>query len=419
MRKNIALKMLAPMLFLSILYFAFAKVEINCSVFLFGENDWIMTGVNSHCIEEVARVRQYCGGSKINFVPTQFFVDTNSDTIPEYFATKSGLEYYTINKTNIANFEKGLVNCFNFATISGFKTIEITPHLDDGTGGSEWRNAVVMNPLARYDGVYSYYDIMINPIVVALSKVYTNNPNINIYLALEGEMNLMLISYPDKWLKMLNVIRCMLPSGSKVGVSVNFNKLCGMNYCDQNKIKQYNIPAIQNLFTSIDFLGMSSYPSINNIQNLQEFQNGVFALSDEFKLFGLDISQFPDNGIEIHFSEFGIGGSTCAGNEFPATNISHITQCPYFGVFGPYSLKTDPWKSSQMKGFQIYYYKQLSRWVSQGTGPTFKVNAIYLWNVASWDVTGIYHESSSVEGSYRNYDVVSLLKSFNDDNVVP
>jgi hypothetical protein len=85
--------------------------------------------------------------------------------------------------------------------------------------------------------------------------------------------------------------------------------------------------------------------------------------------------------------------------------------CPWFGIHGPFQRETNPWQSAVMKKFQTYYYQQLSRWVEGGTDRIFPIDAIYIWNVASWDVAGIYKDSSSVNGTYRNEAVVQILKN--------
>lgn len=396
------------------------KIELSCSVFLFGENDWLLKKGRNNCIDEVLRVRELCGGTKINFVPTLFFIDRNKDYVPESFATKEGLTYYATNETNILNFVRGMRACFKRAIRENFQVIEITPHLDDGTGGGQWRNTIVMNPLYKYDGTYSYYDIMIKPLTFALKTAMTATQEIPVHFSLQGEMNQMLISHPLKWTRLVKIVRCMLPSGSKVGVSVNFNKLCGFNDCSSTG--SYNTTNVQTLFTSIDFLGMSSYPSISSmteLQNPRSFANGLKTLAWEFKVFNIDLTTFKDKNIALHLSEFGIGGSSCAGNGFPAQTGDQALPCPWFGVFGVYNPRTNPWETQEMKSFQDYYYTQLIKWLSNGSDPELPIEAIYIWNVASWDVAGIYKDSTSTLGTYQNPSVVKKIKAYNGQNVIP
>jgi hypothetical protein len=405
---------------LCLISYATCKIELSCSVFLFGENDWLLKNGTNNCIQEVVRVRDFCGGTKINFVPTLFFVDKNQDSVPEYFATKEGLTYYATNQTNMINFVRGMRACFKRTLQEGFQLIEITPHLDDGTGGGQWRNTIIMNPLAKYDGTYSYYDIMIKPLVYSLKRAMEDTIVKPVNFALQGEMNQMLISYPLKWLKLVKIVRCMLPTNSKVGVSVNFNKLCGFSYCSNQH--RYSTQSIQKLFTSIDFLGMSSYPSMSNtneLKNLNSFANGLRTLAGEFKVFNIDLTTFKQRNIALHFSEFGIGGSSCTGNGFPARDGNQALPCPWFGIFGVYNPQTNPWETNEMKTFQDYYYQQLIRWISNGSDPILPIEAVYVWNVASWDVAGIYKDSTTINGTYQNPAVIKKIKAYNDDNIIP
>jgi hypothetical protein len=271
-----------------------------------------------------------------------------------------------------------------------------------------------MNPLYKYDDTHSYYDVMIRPLVIALrSAMQKENKQVLVNFALQGEMNRMLMNHPLKWLKLANIVRCMLPKrGSKVGVSVNFNKLCGYDVCDPNVMK--TLPSIQRLFSSVDFIGMSSYPSMSAPDDPSRFANGIKSLSEEFKGLGMNLSKLQQNGISLHFSEFGIGGATCSGNGNPASTGIQATPCPWFGMFGTFDPDTNPWRTQSMYDFQTFYFSQLIEWVKGGTDPRYPVDVVYLWNVASWDVAGIYHDSFSSNGTYKNKDAMGLIKKYND-----
>jgi hypothetical protein len=411
------------MLFLSVFALlmssAFAKVEVSCTVFLYGENDWLINPKThtSNCLNEVLRVRNYCGGSKLNFVVTQFWFDNNGDMMPNGFGTKNGYNYVAINPTKINAFRSSMTTCIRYAINQKFTTLAVTPHLDDGSGKGGWRNALVMNPLQRYGGKYSYYDIMIKPMVDALKGAIGNNKNIHIYFSMQGEMNLMLWKYPVEWLRMAKAVKFMLPNNAKTGISVNFNKLCGNEYCNNKNVQ--NVANSQKLVKSVDFIGLSAYPSVPVTVHGDDFLNSANALANEFKSLGVDLRQVARSGVEIVFSEFGIGGANC--QKKPARIPKDAVSCPFYGVFGTYKGVNDPWKSPVMKNFIKMYYGNLVKWAKAGTGSgnNFKISQIYIWNVASWDVTGIYHDSYSRDGSYKSQDVVNILKNWNDKNIVP
>jgi hypothetical protein len=41
------------------------------------------------------------------------------------------------------------------------------------------------------------------------------------------------------------------------------------------------------------------------------------------------------------------------------------------------------------------------------------VSSVFIWSMASWDVLGVYPESTTQEGSYRDPDVVAALSGYN------
>jgi hypothetical protein len=398
-----------------------SRIQVSCSVFLYGENDWLIENRTNNCVTYVQRVREFCGGDRINFVPTLFFVDNDNDDIPEYYSTKQGLVYYEINNTNTQNFKEGMAVCFKEAISQKFKVIELTPHLDDGTGKGKWRNTIIMNPLEKYSGKSSYYSAMIQPLLHAFFTATNNKKtSINLNFALQGEMNRMLMYHPKQWLKLARFVRCFLPTKkSKVGVSVNFNKLCGMKECS-DVLNELDLLAISNLFYGVDFVGMSSYSSMTDFKDTSNFANGISVLTDEFRLLEIDLKNYSGKGIDIHFSEFGIGGASCAGNNFIAKTSKEALPCPWFGIHGKFDEMTNPWRTKLMNTFQADYYAQFIRWVATETDNlVYPVKEIYIWNVASWDVTGIYKDSSNENGTYQNKKVVDMLKSYNNENILP
>lgn len=413
--------MTSIILFVSYILATQAKTEISCSVFLYGENDWYINPLTkqSKCINQVARVREYCGGSKLNFVPTLFWFDYNNDMVPEAYGTKFNLDYILANDTNIKIYRDGMSKCIQYAIQQKFTTIAVTPHLDDGSGKGGWRNALILNPLQKYDGKYSYYDVVIKPLVDAFKFATGTNTNVQIYFAMQGEMNLMVWKYPMEWLRMLKAVKCLLPNNPKTGISLNFNKMCGMNSCDLANVNTtLNITGAQLLMNNIDFLGISSYPEVTPELTTSEFQGSAFILEGELRMMGIEIQEVlrMNPNMEFHFSEFGIGGAGCDSQLAP--NVASAGRCPFFGVFEQYKEKTDPWKSLEMKTYLAKYYTRAVQWAAAGTGPTFKVSQVYVWNVASWDAMGIYHDSTSISGTYRNMDVVRVVKDWNDKGIV-
>lgn len=397
-----------------------SHVEISCSAFLYGDNDWkvntTVVPIASNCINEVLLVRRNCGGTKINFVVTQFWLDALRNGNITGYGTKYGEYVVPINNTLVSSMVRGMYACFLTAVANGFTTLEITPHVDDGSNTGAWRNTLSMNPLQKYDGVYSYYDTTVQPIVLALNAVLKSNPNTKVYLSLQGEMNLMLWKFPREWHRIIKGLRCIMPRTVKLGLSLNYNKLCG-DYCNSQQLSTFNMADIAQLLNDIDFLGMSSYPTTSAFPSPSDFGNAARALASEFTLFHFDLLAWSNNPAkEFHFSEFGVGGKACDGRV--ATTPDMAVACPFYGIEGDFKAITNPWGPTHMQSWLGSYYGQLATWASQGTGPDIKVTAIYVWNVASWDVMGIYHASTSVEGSYKSDAVVRIVKKWNDHKIV-
>jgi hypothetical protein len=391
------------------------RVEISCSVFLYGANDW-KYDKTSNCVESVKRVRTNCGGKRINFVPTAHWIDTNRDFIPEGFAYKWQNNVVTVTKKLIDEMQEGVTICFDYALKSGFDTIEITPHLDDGLLQGAWRNALILNPFGRYSGSFSYFDIMIQPLARALRRVSTSRTKI--YFSVQGEMNKMVVTYPKEMLQTLKQAKLIIGNRPivKGGISLNFNKLCGMNACDPTKI---NVKELQNLFQQIDFMGMSSYPSTNAFPRPYEFSGAIKSLAEELLMVGVDLRKWlKQDKHELHFSEFGIGGGTCESGNCVANTFKDATNTPYYGIFGDYKRGTDPWIRPQMGAMLTNYYKQLIKWANEVPKYEFPVSSVFLWNVASWDITGIYHTDTTTEGTYKQPYISFLIKQWNNNGII-
>ncbi len=387
----------------------FANIDLSCSVFLYGVNDWNITNKHSNCMNMVSKVRDFCGGTSVNFVITQHWLDYNNDYIPDRFCFIVGDNCKPVDKYLVNEFTKTLSICFDHAIKKGFKTIAITPHLDDGMRKGGWRNVLDMHPTKKNYG-FSYSDIMLSPIATALKR-----KNIKVRFALQGEMNKMIVKYPTVWLSLSKTYKKQIGGkDTKIGISMNFNKLCGMNAC--SKRDNIDFHELRKLFSEIDFIGISSYPSMNTNIPLDEFQNCVFIFEQELSVVGISLRNILKNpNKEFHFSEFGIGGGTCG--YMPgcvAVTPGQALKTPYYGIHGPYSKQRDPWNNNVMRNFIRYYYKQTVKWVSQKTGPVYRVHYIFIWNVASWDITGIYHPSTTSEGSYRDIEIVKTLKNWNN-----
>lgn len=48
-----------------------------------------------------------------------------------------------------------------------------------------------------------------------------------------------------------------------------------------------------------------------------------------------------------------------------------------------------------------------------GGGSRYRVDGLYLWSLASWDVQAIHYASSSSEGSYRDPIIAATITQHN------
>jgi hypothetical protein len=111
------------------------------------------------------------------------------------------------------------------------------------------------------------------------------------------------------------------------------------------------------------------------------------------QLFGVDLAVLTTNaGKELIFSEFGCGGGASVSGETPARSVSEAIATPYYGVFGAYTRRLDPWDNHLPRERVISATQQLLRkwygtvmlWLQRKGGPTYRVDHVFIWNLNSW-----------------------------------
>ena len=63
--------------------------------------------------------------------------------------------------------------CLKYAVDLGFD-VAFTPHLDDGLNNGAWRNAMLINPLQKHQGM-SYFDVVLKPLADAMAATIQQN----------------------------------------------------------------------------------------------------------------------------------------------------------------------------------------------------------------------------------------------------
>jgi hypothetical protein len=139
-------------------------------------------------------------------------------------------------------------------------------------------------------------------------------------------------------------------------------------------------------------------------------QNSAFNVGNALATLanGVSLSSLAKSGkLELHYSEFGVGGGVNGLAEIAASADACAKQ-PWAGIIGSYSSSMDPWKRSDLSAFRDGFYDRAIGWLSSPGSATYDIKEVFVWCMASWDVFGIYPDSSSPSGSYKD---MSVLKS--------
>eukprot|EP00879_Flechtneria_rotunda_P026552 GHRR01028322.1.p1 GENE.GHRR01028322.1~~GHRR01028322.1.p1 ORF type:complete len:407 (+),score=78.90 GHRR01028322.1:202-1422(+) len=330
--------------------------ELSSTVSLFRlseltEQEYIDGKTASRCEHMVDRAG-LTGSSKINFMVNQYFVDNNEDLVPDYYCYKpdASKECVMFTQDIIERWTEAFKPCLKYAVDTMGFSIAFTPHLDDGGTTGQWRNAMLINPLAKYGG-FSYTEIMLMPLTAAMANALMANTLV--WFALQGEMSAMVYHYPVEHMRLLPWAKQQIlgnnqgwASNVRIGLSTNYNKLCGRETCTPGNVitAMYNLPAIQQLYNAVDFVGISCYPHYNGV--LKDFEHNIQQYDSELQAFGLNLAELLTTGAkEFHCSEFGLGGGTDQSGHFPARTAEEAGQYPYFGVFSSYTRARDPWRN--------------------------------------------------------------------------
>ncbi len=327
----------------------------------------------------------------VNIVINQY-VNLKSKTVQNYCYKYKDNSCSDINDEIIKNFEKELTKCIDQLVKNDIE-ITILPHIDD-KNGEKWRNEISYNPTTKLKG-YNYSDILINPILNALTNANANK----VYFNMVGEMGNTLFMNAKEYKRIANQIKEVAPS-FKVGAGLNFNKINGG--AKPSKIK---LSDLQKLIQELDFLGFSNYKAVNPRKNEIQFQDAVWDFIKELKTFGII---FPKTK-ELHFSEIGIGGGARKyDGHTAATSYKEALGSPYSGIHSAYSKATDPWSNLEVKKARYFYYYTLAKYLSKKK--RYNLTRAYLWNVGSWDFMSIYPGT----WGYEDSEITKYLIKYNN-----
>jgi hypothetical protein len=68
----------------------------------------------------------------------------------------------------------------------------------------------------------------------------------------------------------------------RVGVSTNFNKLCGMEMCQKADVAKLDAAAVRELYDAVDFVGISAYPRYKG--KMTEMEDSTQMFDQELKV---------------------------------------------------------------------------------------------------------------------------------------
>ncbi len=63
-------------------------------------------------------------------------------------------------------------------------------------------------------------------------------------------------------------------------------------------------------------------------------------------------------GKELFWNEYGVGGGSSQDGNTPATTAAQAASTPFFGVFGSYTRARDPWKTTEVRNYNHYFYRK-------------------------------------------------------------
>jgi hypothetical protein len=77
-------------------------------------------------------------------------------------------------------------------------------------------------------------------------------------------------------------------------------------------------------------------------------------------------------------SEYGVGGGIAQNGSVPARTAEEAGRFPFFGIWGNYDVRTDPWRTFEAESVPVEtrdwrrkYFKQTSRWLIANGGKFF------------------------------------------------
>lgn len=96
-----------------------------------------------------------------------------------------------------------------------------------------------------------------------------------------------------------------------------------------------------------------------------------------------------------------------------ASSATWAAKQPWAGMAGTYDASRDPWKRGDLAAFRREFYQKSMEWLSSPGIRTYPVSEIFVWGMASWDMFGIYPDSTTSSGTYRDFSLMPEIAKHN------
>ena len=166
-------------------------------------------------------------------------------------------------------------------------------------------------------------------------------------------------------------------------------------------------------FPPADFIGCSGYASMPTEPEISDMEVSIRTVAFELSAFGIDLKDYLFNRNKtMVYTEHGIGGIK-SNNVAP--DVEYIALKPFEGLSSNnfYSHSKNPWLVYELREYRRRVYKLMSAWGAAGGGPIYKVDAIFIWNLGTFDVLGVHPKSSSSAGSYGDNYLKAIIAKNN------
>eukprot|EP00882_Tetradesmus_deserticola_P017054 GHRQ01018246.1.p1 GENE.GHRQ01018246.1~~GHRQ01018246.1.p1 ORF type:complete len:302 (+),score=102.60 GHRQ01018246.1:187-1092(+) len=224
----------------------YKPIPIDVSVVLLFMSD-VEGGENSPCVQMMKRALEFKGRA-INFFVTAYYADYNGDNRVDGLGYKqSHLEksFRAFNWDAAYRFSKGLTYCMKRAVDNNMYIVTHI-HLDDGYDKGTWRNGVIFNPNQKY-GALTFWEAVGKPTALAIKDA--NYKKRDVYYAMQAEMGATLFYHPAAWSSVMSMVKSVIAQGGtprnrvKVGVNINWEKICGCPAELLYSVYYYNVSA--------------------------------------------------------------------------------------------------------------------------------------------------------------------------------